>query len=220
MAVAPCGGGRLRSLSMDEVVICRSADGETVAEVDLDETSLSLSEMLDAARAANAALVWAYSANQPTPDFTESSGYTVLRTEGIAGTHAPLPRVDADVYGPLLAEAYRGQWGHKWVEQPQPLPLDGSIVLALTVEVGNVGLCRVWPESRRADAPGLVRSHGSPDRSVRLLHGASTLLGPGAWEVECWGEDPETLRAYQDHLGLTITHQLRGWELRLHVGTR
>src|SRR4051794_6064992 len=46
---------RLRSLRMDEVVICRSADGETVAEADLGETSLTLSEILDAARAAGAA---------------------------------------------------------------------------------------------------------------------------------------------------------------------
>jgi len=200
---------------MDEVLICRSADGETVAEVDLEETSLTLSEILDAARAAHAARIWAYSANQPSPDFTESSGYTVLRTEALVGTHVPLPRIDADVYGPLLAEAYRGQWGHKWVEQPQPLPLDGSIVLGLTAEVGTVGLCRVWPETRRADAPGLVRSHRSADSSLRLLRGASTLLGAGALEVECWGEDPETLRAYQDHLGLRITHHLPGWELRL-----
>jgi hypothetical protein len=205
---------------MEQVVICRSAEGETVAEVDLDETSLSVSDVLDAARAADAALVWAYSENRPAPDFTESSGYTLLRTEGVAGTHVPLPRVDADVYPPLLAEAFRGQWGHKWVEQPQGLPRDGSIVLALTGEVGTVGLCRVWPESRRADAPGLVRSHRSPGRSVRLLHGVGTLLGPGGWEVECWGEDPETLRAYQDHLGLRVAHQRRGWELRLHVGNR
>ena len=81
-----------------------------------------------------------------------------------------------------------------------------------------MGLCRVWPASRRADAPGVVRSHRSPERSVRLLQGACTLVGPGALEVECWGEGPETLQAYQDQLGLTIAHQLRGWELRLQVG--
>jgi hypothetical protein len=100
------------------------------------------------------------------------------------------------------------------------LPLDGSIVLGLTVEIGTVGLCRVWLETRRVDAPGLVRSHRSADRSLRLLQGASTLLGPGSMEVECWGEDPETLRAYQDDLGLKITHHLPGWELRLRDNDR
>jgi hypothetical protein len=200
---------------MDGVVICRSADGETVAEADLGETSLTLSEILDAARTAGAALIWAFSPDQPSPDFTESSGYVLLRTEALAQIYAPLPKIDADVYGRLLAEVYQGQWGHKWVEQSQALPLDGSIVLGLEEKGGTVGLCRVWPETRRADAPGLVRSHRSADRSLRLLRGASTLLGPGPWEVECWGEEPETLRAYQDHLGFKITHKVPGWELRL-----
>jgi hypothetical protein len=213
-AVAPPGPRRLPWLTMEGVLICRNADGETVAEVDLDETDLTLPEILDAARAADAALVWAYAHHRPSPEFTETSGYTLLRAETLAHTHDPLPQIDPQLYGPLLAEAYRGQWGHKWVEQPQPMPVDGSVVLCLTEADNPVGLCRVWPETRRADAPGLVPSYRTVDRNVRLLRGAGAVLGPGPWEVECWGEAPDTIRAYQEHLGFTITHRRAGWELR------
>ena len=140
------------------VSICRNADGETVAEVDLDETDLTVPEILEAARAADVALVWAYARHRPSPEFTETSGYKLLRAETLAHTHDPLPQIDRQLYGPLLAEAYRGQWGHKWVEQPQHTPVDGSVVLCLSEADNPVGLCRVWPETRRADAPGLVPS--------------------------------------------------------------
>ena len=207
---------RLPWLTMEGVSICRNADGETVAEVDLDETDLTVPEILDAARAADAALMWAYASSRPAPDFTETSGYTLLRAENLAQTHDPLRQINPQLYGPLLAEAYRGQWGHKWVEQPQPIPVDGSVVLCLSREADEpVGLCRVWPETRRADAPGLVPSCRTVDRKLRLLRGASAVLGPGPWEVECWGESPEALWAYQKHFGFTIAHQRAGWELRL-----
>ena len=206
---------RIPWLTMEGVLICRNADGETVAEVDLCETDLTVPEILDAARAADAALAWVYAPNRPSPDFTETSGYTRLLAETPAHIHDPLPQIHPRLYGPLLAEAYRGQWGHKWVEQPQPIPADGSVVLCLNEADNPVGICRVWPKTRLADAPGLVPSYRSVDRKLRLLRGAIAVLGQGPWEVECWGEAPETLGAYQAHLGFTITQHRAGWELRL-----
>ena len=120
----------------------------------------------------------------------------------------------ADAYGPLLAKAYLGQWGHKWVDPDRALPTDGSVVLCLHVDRVPIGLCRVWPEERLVDQPGVVPERRGPQASLRLLGAACALLGAGAVTVDSWGEAPEVLRACA-RLGVEVTEQQPGWELRL-----
>jgi hypothetical protein len=195
-----------------EVVFSRSTTGDAVAEVDLDETSLTVADVVDQARAHGAELVWAHGGNPGDP-FEPRSGYAHLRAvEPRPG--APLPLVGAQEYGPLLAAAYLGQWGHKWVEPDRRLPTDGSVVLALREQDVAVGLCRVWPEQRLIDMPGVVPALRGVERTLRLLGAACAVLGPGPVDVDSWGESPEVLRECA-RLGFVVTEQQRGWELRL-----
>jgi hypothetical protein len=195
-----------------DVVFGRSTTGESVAEVDLDETSLSIAEVVEQARSHGAGLVWAHGGS-PGDGFEPRSGYAHLHAaDPRPGT--VLPTVAAEEYGTLLAEAYLGQWGHKWVEPDQPLPTDGSVVLALREQGIPVGVCRLWPDQRLVDMPGVVPRLRGAERTVRLLGAACAVLGPGSVDVDSWGESPEVLRACGE-LGFAITEQQRGWELRL-----
>ena len=56
-----------------DVVFCRSTTGETVAEVDLDETSLTVAEVVEQARSHGAELVWAHGGS-PGVGFEPRSG--------------------------------------------------------------------------------------------------------------------------------------------------
>lgn len=198
---------------MGEVLICRDTEGRTVAEVDLDDTTSTVAEIVDRAREEGADLVWAHGGNPTMEGFVPMPGYAHLHADHpVAGER--LPRVEADAYGPLLAKAYLGQWGHKWVDPTQPLPIDGSIVLGLYDQRVPVGLCRVWPEQRLVDQPGVVPERRGTQHSLRLLGAACALLGPGPVDVDSWGEAPEVLEACA-RLGFAVTEQQRGWELRL-----
>lgn len=198
---------------MDEVLFARTTEGETVAEVDLDETTLTLEEIVGRARAGGADLVWAHGGSPTTTGFVRRPGYAHLYAErAVAGEQ--LPTVTAVAFGPLLARAYLGQWGHKWVDPAQPLPTDGSVVLGLYDDGVAIGLCRVWPEQRLVDQPGVVPEHRAARHSLRLLGAACALLGPGPVDVDSWGESPEVLDACAE-LGFVVTEALEGWELRL-----
>lgn len=197
---------------MDDVLIARTTEGETVAEVDLDATTSTLAEIVDEARRQGAALVWAHGGS-PGDGFVARPGYAHLHAdEPVAGV--PLDPVEPEEYGPLLTAAYLGQWGHKWVEPDRPLPTDGSVVLCLREDDEPVGLCRVWPQERLVDQPGVVPARRSADNSLRLLGAACALLGPGPVDVDSWGESLEVLEACA-RLGFTVTEQQQGWELRL-----
>ena len=200
-------------LRMSDLVFGRNTDGTRVAEVDLDATTMTLTEIVDEARTQGAGLVWAHGGDREMDGFVAMPGYAHLRAEHpVAG--APLPAVEADSYGPLLARAYLGQWGHKWVDPAQRPPTDGSIVLSLEERGRQARLCRVWSEQRLVDQPGVVPEMRGPERTLRLLGAACALLGPGAVDVDSWGETTETLEACAS-LGFEITEQLPGWELRL-----
>src|SRR5207342_356006 len=121
---------------------------------------------------------------------------------------------EAAAYGPLLARAYHGLWGHKWVDPTRSLPTDGSIVLGLSENGVPIGLCRVWPAERLVDQPGVVAERRGIEPSLRLLGAACALLGPGPVDVDSRGETAETLEACA-RLGFAVTDQRRGWELRL-----
>ena len=195
-----------------DVVFCRSTTGETVAEVDLDETSLTVAEVVEQARSYGAELVWAHGGS-PGVGFEPRSGYAHLRAAD-PRPGAVLPQIGAEEYGPLLAEAYRGQWGHRWVEPDRPLPADGSVVLALREQGVPVGVCRVWPDQRVVDMPGVVPWLRGTERTVRLLGAACAVLGPGPVDVDSWGESLEILHGCAE-LGFVVTEHQRGWELRL-----
>ena len=199
--------------AMGEVLICRNTEGRTVAEVDLEATRLTVREVVGQARTLGADLVWAHGGDPAAYGFVPRPGYAHLHAEQpVAGE--PLPLVEADAYGPLLARAYVGQWGHKWVDPAQPLPTDGSIVLCLPEGGVPVGLCRVWLEERLVDQPGVFPEQRATRASLRLLGAAVALLGPGPVDVDSWGETPEVLEACT-RLGFEVAEQQRGWELEL-----
>jgi hypothetical protein len=197
---------------MDDVLFGRDTVGRAVAEVDLDETTLSVAEIVGYARQHGADVVWAHGGN-PGDGFERNPGYAHLHADAaIAGDQ--LPEVPADQYGALLVKAYQGQWGHKWVEPTQQLPSDGSVVLCLEEDGEPIGLCRVWPGARLVDQPGVVPDRRSADHSLRLLGAACALLGPGPVDVDSWGESPDVLRSCE-RLGFAVTEEKAGWEYRL-----
>jgi len=198
---------------MSQVGICRSTDGTTVAEVDLDDTTMTVAEIVGEARARGAALVWTHGGDPSGSGMVPMPGYAHLRARD-AMPGRPLPPVDADAFGPLLARAYLGLWGHKWVDPTRRPPTDDSVVLCLQEGAEPIGLCRVWPRERLVDQPGVVPEHREPRRNLRLLEAACALLGPGVVDVDTWGESPEVLEAFAS-LGFAVTEQQPGWELRL-----
>jgi hypothetical protein len=198
---------------MADLLICRNTEGRTVAEVDLDETILPVEEIVDRALQEGAELVWAHGGSPTIEGFVAMPGYVHLHAEQpVPGER--LPSVATDVYGPLLAQAFLGQWGHKWVDPTQPLPTDGSTVLGLYENDTPIGLCRVWPEERLIDHPGVIPERRATQHILRLLGAACALLGPGPVDVDSWGQSPEVLQASRP-LGFRVTDQKQGWELRL-----
>jgi hypothetical protein len=87
-------------------------------------------------------------------------------------------------------------------------------VLCLLEDDVPVGLCRVWPDQRLVDQPGVVPERRQVARTLRLLGAACALLGPGPVDVDSWGETPDVLAACAV-LGFVVTEQRCGWELRL-----
>jgi hypothetical protein len=200
-------------LAMGEVLICRNTEGETVVEVDLDDTTMTVAEVVSLARNRGADLVWAHGGDPAGYGFVPKPGYAHLSAEHPVPGGRPT-RLQEDLYGPLLARAYFGMWGHKWVDPTQPLPSDDTVVLGLYENSAPIGICRVWVGRRLVDQPGVVPERREPENSVRLLGAACALLGAGPVEVDSWGESAETLSAWR-RLGFEITEQHRGWELRL-----
>jgi hypothetical protein len=201
---------------MEDLVLCRDTLGRVVAEVDLDTTTMTVAEIVRHARAREAEVVWAHGGD-PGDGFVPMRGYAHLHADR-AAPGEPLREVRPDEYGAVLRQAYLGLWGHKWVERTKSLPTDGSIVLCLEEDGPDddtaVGLCRVWPDERLVDQPGVVPERRSPDRSLRLLGAACAVLGAGPVDVDSWGESREVLRA-SAALGFAVTEETAGWELAL-----
>lgn len=191
----------------------RTTEGTTVAEVDLaDGGDVPVADLLTAARNRGAALLWVHGGDLRAAGFRPAPGYVRLHADRpVAGE--PLDPVEPAAYGALLARAYLGMWGHKHVEPDPPLPAD-AVALALREDGEHVGLCRLWPDRRLVDGPGLVPGRRTPDRAARLLGAACALLGEGPVEVETWGEAPGTITAYAA-LGFRVARHDPGWELRL-----
>ena len=77
-----------------------------------------------------------------------------------------------------------------------------------------VGLCTIFPAERLVDGPGVVPAARDPARYARLLLGACAELGPGAIDLESWGDDPAVIASYET-LGFAAVERVTGWQLRL-----
>lgn len=191
----------------------RATDGTPVAEVEHENGSFDVAGLVAEARRRGARLLWVHGGDLSAHGFRPVHGYVRLHADRVTGGES-LPPVEADAYGPLLAEAYRGLWGHKHVDPARGLPTDGSVVIRLSEGGEHVGLCRYWPDERVVDQPGVIPGRRTPERKARLLAAACSDLGEGPVDVDTWGEDPESLAAYLA-LGFVVTHRDTAWELRL-----
>ena len=113
----------------------------------------------------------------------------------------------------LLERCYVGLWGH-WRPDPALVAETASRPQVHHLVLPEGGICRVHTGERLIDAPGLVPEVRSPERYVRLVLGAAAVLGEGPADLESWGDDPETLGAYEA-LGFRTEVRLRGWRAAL-----
>lgn len=183
-----------------------SVDGRPVVELE----SFSPDDP-DAARAAGAELLWVHSNDDLSAHGFRRAGAYVRMHAGDVPVRARVepPLLEERDYAEVLARAYAGLWGHKHVS-PLARPPEDAVVVGVPV----VGLCRVWPEERLIDGPGVLPEGRSPDAYASLLLSACKVLGPGPADLDSWGDDDDTLEAYED-LGFDVVERVQGWELAL-----
>lgn len=183
-----------------------SVDGRPVVELEAFDAADAA-----AARALGAELLWVHANEDLSPaGFRRAGAYVRMHAEEApvrAGRLPPL--LEERDYAPVLARAYAGLWGHKHVS-PLAQPPEGAVVVGVPV----VGLCRVWPAERLIDGPGVLPEGRSPDAYASLLLSACAVLGPGAADLDSWGDDEEVIGAYED-LGFDVVERVQGWELEL-----
>jgi hypothetical protein len=183
-----------------------SVDGMRVVEAD------SFTEGDDAAaRAEGAQLLWVHSNDDLSAHgLVRAGAYVRMHAEEVpVRARAEPPMLEERDYAEVMARAYSGLWGHKYVS-PLAEPPENGVVVGLPV----VGLCRVSTAERLIDGPGVLPEGRSADAYASLLVSACAVLGPGAADLESWGDAEETIEAYED-LGFDIVERVQGWELRL-----
>lgn len=166
---------------------------------------------VDAARAAGADVLWVHTNDDLSVHGYRRAGAFVRMhadTVPVRANREP-PLLDRRDYAEVLAAAYDGLWGHKSVPPDARPPLD-----AVVVGLPPVGLCRVWPDTRLIDAPGVVPIARSADAYASLLLHACAVLGDGEGSLESWGDSDEVIEAYED-LGFDVVERVQGWELAL-----
>ncbi len=183
-----------------------SVDGRPVVELE----SFSPYDV-DAARSAGAAAIWVHSNDDLSAHgFRRAGAYVRMHAdEAPVRARVEPPLLEERDYAEVLARAYAGSWGHKHVS-PLAQPPDDAVVVGVPV----VGLCRVWPAERLIDGPGVLPEGRSADAYASLLLSACKMLGPGPADLDSWGDDEETLEAYED-LGFDVVERVQGWELAL-----
>lgn len=198
---------------MTDVLISVSTEGAVVAEVDLSGGDLTVGQLLDEARSRRAEVVWVHGGDLRSAGFTRCPGYVRLHAD------QPTPGdmtevIDATERSGLLTDAFLGLWGHKRYDAADVEIAEGRVTLGLRVRSELVGLCQVWSGDRLVDGPGILEPFRTPERKAQLLGAACALLGDGPVDLDTWGEDAATVKAYR-HLGFSIVVQEAGWELRL-----
>jgi hypothetical protein len=165
----------------------------------------------DAARAAGAQAVWVHTNDDlAAHGFRRAGAYVRMHADEVPlRTRVEPPLLEERDYAEVLARAYAGLWGHKLVS-PLAQPPEDAVVVGVPV----VGLCRVWPEQRLIDGPGVLPEGRSADAYASLLLSACKVLGPGPADLDSWGDDEETIEAYED-LGFDVVERVQGWELSL-----
>lgn len=183
-----------------------SVDGRRLLELE----SFSAEEV-EGARAAGIELVWVHSNDDLSAHgFRPAGAYVRMRADAVpVRPNREPPLLDRRDYADVLARAYAGLWGHKLVS-PDARPPGDAVVVGVPV----VGLCRVWPEPRLVDAPGVLPEARSPDAYASLLLHACAVLGEGPATLESWGDAESVLEAYED-LGFDVVERVQGWELAL-----
>lgn len=193
-----------------------SAEGRAVAEAEADGIAAAR-ELIAAATAAGSDLAWAHSAaDLASLGFSRQPGYRRLTGPARA---APPPDGVTELGGDedtaeLLAAAYRGQWGHTTPGAWPIAELAGSSVLSLRHDGLITGICRVFPDTGRIDAPGLVAGQGDQAGYRALLTAGLSLITTGQAIVESWGDGPGRVHACEQ-LGLRTVEYCPGWELDL-----
>lgn len=188
------------------VNVVTSVDGIPVVEL---ETFAPAD--VDAARAARAQALWVHSNDDLAAyGFRRAGAYVRMHADEVPlRARIEPPLLEERDYAEVLARAYAGLWGHKLVS-PLPQPPEDAIVVGVPV----VGLCRVFPSERLIDAPGVLPEGRSADAYASLLLSACKVLGEGPADLDSWGDDEETLEAYED-LGFDVVERVQGWELAL-----
>jgi hypothetical protein len=205
--MTPWDGGR----TPDDAAVVRTPDGSLVVEVRLAAWSQSgLQHIIDNARAAGADAVWAYGfAVDATLGFVRRGGYVRLQADRPARP-AALPSPPPALVRELKLECYRGIWGHHEPDEPDPL----ATHVALLEGDRWVGVCEYDAHRGWIDSPGVIRSFRSPERYARLVRGAAAEIEQRGVTLETWGDDDETLSAYEA-LGFRVLEKVPGWELKL-----
>jgi hypothetical protein len=183
-----------------------SVDGVPVVELE----SVSPGDV-DAARAAGAKALWVHTHDDLSAHgFRRAGAYVRMHADEVpVRARVDPPFLEERDYAHVLARAYSGLWGHKHVS-PLAQPPEDAVVVGVPV----VGLCRVWPAQRLIDGPGVLPEGRSADAYASLLLSACKVLGEGPADLDSWGDDEETLEAYED-LGFDVVERVQGWELRL-----
>jgi len=193
-----------------DVLISTASDGRVVAEVELasGDPAAAIAE----ARAAGAALVWAHGGRGlERHGFRPAGAYRRLHADFLpAGRELPRS-TSPDLLYQLFDDGYRGLWGHKLVlrERFDVLAAREDLV---HVVLGKIGVCRVEPDDRLIDGPGVVAGAREPDNYARLVLGACAVLGDGPATLESWGDAPEVIDAYHG-LGFETVEEIQGYEL-------
>jgi hypothetical protein len=188
------------------VSLAVSVDGRRIVELE------AFTEAgVQAARAAGAELAWAHSDDDLSPHgFRRAGAYVRMHADAVplrANREPPL--LDRRDYAEVLGRAYGGLWGHKRVAPDARPPLD-----AVVVGSAIVGLCRLWPESRLIDAPGVLPEAREVDAYASLLLHACAVLGEGPADLDSWGDSEDVVQTYED-LGFNVVERVQGWELEL-----
>ena len=163
-----------------------------------------------AARAEGAELLWVQTNDDLSEHgFRRAGAYIRMHADEVPVRKREPSLLEERDYAEVLARAYSGLWGHKLVS-PLAEPPEGAVVVGVPV----VGLCRVWPEKRYIDGPGVLPDGREPDAYASLLVSACTVLGAGPADLESWGDAEDTIEAYED-LGFDVVERVQGWELKL-----
>ena len=196
---------------MTEFLEAVSTEGFRVLEAELGDEQPEA--WIARAREHGAELLWLHANDDlSAAGFERFPGYTRMRSE----TPPPGERLAHLAQGQFAATqgaAFRGLWGHKQVS-PDAEPPAGAVVLGLCEADEAVGLCTIFPAERLVDGPGVVPAARDPARYARLLLGACAELGPGAIDLESWGDDPAVIAGYET-LGFAAVERVTGWQLRL-----